>query len=287
MSSSRAAVQLLRRAPAPYTGGVRAVIFDWAGTIVDYGSVAPVLAFRRVFEAAGVPISVAAARAPMGANKRDHIKGILADARVAADWAAARGAPATEADVDALYAAFTPVQVAAARARAAPVPGALAALAACRARGVAVGSCTGYSDEVMAAVVAAAGDAGVRVDTVQAARPGGGRPKPWMAVAAAAALDAWPLWACVKVDDTTTGVGEGLNAGMWTVGVAETGNEMGLSAEEAADAAARDAAGYAARLAGARARLAAAGAHFVVDSVADLPAVLDAVDAELRAGGRP
>jgi len=284
---SRAAVQLLRRAPAPYTGGVRAVVFDWAGTLVDYGSVAPVLAFRRVFEADGVPVSVAAARAPMGSNKRDHISAILADAGVAADWAAAKGRPPTEADVDRLYAAFTPVQVAAAAARGAPVPGALAAVAACRARGVAVGSCSGYSAEIMAAVVAAAAAHGLAVDAVEAARPGGGRPKPWMAAAAAAALDAWPLWACVKVDDTLPGIAEGLNAGMWTVGVAETGNEMGYDEREAAAAAAADPAAYAARLAAARARFAAAGAHFVVDSVADMPAVLDAIDAELRAGGRP
>ena len=32
-----------------YAGPVRAVVFDWAGTTVDYGSRAPVAAFAEVF----------------------------------------------------------------------------------------------------------------------------------------------------------------------------------------------------------------------------------------------
>ena len=89
-----------------FRGPVRAVIFDWAGTIVDYGSLAPVVAFRALFAGAGVPIDEATARGPMGRNKRDHIADILLRAPgVASAWAAARGGAAPgEADVDALYA---------------------------------------------------------------------------------------------------------------------------------------------------------------------------------------
>ena len=37
---------------------------------------------------------------------------------------------------------------------------------------------------------------------------------------------------CCKVDDTVVGIDEGLNAGCWTVGLAISGNEVGLSYEE-------------------------------------------------------
>ena len=91
-----------------FRGPVQAVIFDWAGTIVDFGSLAPVVAFQKLFASAGVPIDEATARGPMGRNKRDHISDILLRAPgLPAAWAAAHGGRAPgEADVDALYAAF-------------------------------------------------------------------------------------------------------------------------------------------------------------------------------------
>lgn len=267
---------------------VRAVVFDWAGTIVDYGSCAPAEAFIETFRRAGVAIDAATARGPMGKNKRDHIAEIIYAPHVAAAWAAAHGgrAPA-ERDVDDVYAAFTPVQVAAAAARAAPVPGALATLAALRARGVKVGSCSGYNAAIMEAVVAGARAHGLAVDAVECAGPANGRPRPWMSTRVLEALDAYPLHACVKVDDTVPGIAEGLNAGMWTVGVARSGNELGL--DEAAEAAllARAPAEHARLLAAARERLRAAGAHFVIDSVADFMPVVDKIEALQAAGVSP
>ena len=108
-----------------------------------------------------------------------------------------------------------------------------------------------------------------------------------MSTRVAEALDAYPLWACAKVDDTLPGIAEGLNAGMWTVGVARSGNEFGL--DEAGDAAllAADPGAHAARLAAARSRLAGAGAHFVVDSVAELLPVVDEINARLARGETP
>lgn len=148
--------------------GIRAVIFDWAGTIVDYGSCAPAEAFVEVFRRAGVAIDVATARGPMGKNKRDHISEIIYAPHVAAAWARAHsGAAPTETDIDAIYAAFTPVQVEVVKRRAAPIPGALATIAALRARGIKVGSCSGYNAEIMAAVMEGAAAQGLTVDAME------------------------------------------------------------------------------------------------------------------------
>lgn len=111
-----------------------------------------------------------------------------------------------------------------------------------------------------------------------------GRPKPWMAVEVARALDAWPLCACVKVDDTLPGIGEGRSAGMWTVGVAKSGNELGLDEHEAAALAPAQ---LAEKLAAARVRFQGAGAHYVIDSVADLLPVIEDIEARIKAGETP
>ncbi len=100
-----------------------------------------------------------------------------------------------------------------------------------------------------------------------AARP----PLPADAVEEPRQLGAWPASACVKVDDAVVGIAEGRAAGVWTVGVAASGNNVGLSAEALT---ALDPADRSARIAAARATLTDAGAHIVIDTVADLPAAL-------------
>jgi len=97
-------------------------------------------------------------------------------------------------------------------------------------------------------------------------------------------LDVYPLRACVKVDDTLPGIHEGLAAGMWTVGVRKTGNELGLDEPEVAGLPAAE---LASRLASATKRFEAAGAHFVVDGVADLPPVLDEISRRMAGGQNP
>ena len=55
------------------TSDLKAVIFDWAGTMVDFGSVAPVMALRDAFDAEGVPVTDAEIRTHMGRTMRGHV----------------------------------------------------------------------------------------------------------------------------------------------------------------------------------------------------------------------
>ena len=265
-------------------GDLEAVIFDWAGTTVDFGSVAPAAAFVTLFAEAGVPVSVEEARRPMGIHKRVHIQTLLADPGIRARWRAARGSEPGEADVDRLFAAFVPLQLAAITRHAALVPGTLETVAALRARGVRIGSTTGYTREMLEVAARAAAEQGYVPDAmVCVSDVSAGRPGPAMALRNVLELGVGRVDACVKVDDTVAGIHEGLRAGMWTVGVAVSGNGVGLTLDEWR-ATPRD---RQRRLrAAAVEQLRAAGAHAVIDSVAELVPCIDRLRSTTKARAR-
>src|SRR5262245_66014187 len=93
---------------------IRLVVFDWAGTVLDFGCFAPVAAFRDAFAQLGVEVSVAEARAPMGLHKKEHIRVMLHEPGLARRWADVHGRQPDERDVERLYAITTPLQTAAA-----------------------------------------------------------------------------------------------------------------------------------------------------------------------------
>lgn len=262
---------------------IQAVVFDWAGTMIDFGCRAPVVALRDVFAEAGIEITEAEARTDMGKAKRDHVRALLAMPRIAALW---DGTP-TEADVDRLHDAVEPRMRAAARDCAELIPGAAALVADLRARGVKIGSTTGYTRPMMADILPLAAGQGYAPDAVVCAgETAQGRPSPLMMWKALVDLGAWPARAraCVKVDDAVVGIGEGLEVGAWTVGLSASGNGVGLSQSELQGLSAED---RAARVEIAAQALRAAGAHYVVESVADLGPVLAEIEARIQRGEIP
>lgn len=264
---------------------LKAVVLDWAGTMVDHGSQAPMGVFRRSFAAFGVEISPDEARGPMGMAKRDHIRAVMTLPRVAKTWMAQHGAAPTEADIDRVYAVFVPMNVAVVTDYATLIEGAAATVAAIRARGLKIGSTTGYTREIMAPLLPLAAAQGYAPDSLVCAGDlPEGRPSPLMMYRTFLDLGVWPAWSVVKVDDTEVGIAEGLNAGCWAVGVALSGNAFGLNAAETAALAPAD---FARRRDDAYGRLRRAGAHHVIDSVADLPGTLGEIEAALARGERP
>jgi len=126
-----------------YRGKIQAVLLDWAGTTMDYGCMAPTVVFVEVFKRQGVPITVAEARAPMGAHKRVHIKRITELEPVSRRWQERHGQKPTEADVDRMFAEFVPIQLACLSDYSELIPGTLEAVAAMRRRGIKIGSSVG------------------------------------------------------------------------------------------------------------------------------------------------
>ncbi|WP_286240715.1 phosphonoacetaldehyde hydrolase [Neptuniibacter halophilus] len=268
-----------------YTGPVTAVIFDWAGTTIDFGSLAPIKAFCALFAENGVEISLDEARAPMGAEKREHIRQILAMPRVHKAWQEAHGQPADEVVIDRLYNDFVPLQIAAIAERATLISGALETLNYLQAQQIKIGANTGYAAEMIVDLLPKAAGQGYQpASNVCAPDVPKGRPYPHMTLKNMLELEIEAVQSVVKVDDTLIGIEEGLNAGCWTVGVAISGNEVGLDLEawQALSEAEQDSLRQQAY-----ARFRACGAHYVIDSIADLPEVIEDIEARLACGEQP
>jgi phosphonoacetaldehyde hydrolase len=221
----------------------------------------------------------------MGMPKWDHIQAVLRTGPVAARWEAAHGRLPDDSDVDELYHRFLPLQVKTVAAHSELIPGVLETVAALRARGLAIATTTGYPREVMDVVMRAGKEQGFEPDvTICAGDTPAGRPGPFMALLALIKLSISPVEAVVKIGDTAVDMQEGLSGGMWSVGVAVTGNEVGLTAAEYAALPADEQRGLRQTATG---RLLAAGAHYVVDSLVDILPVLERIEARLAAGEKP
>lgn len=264
---------------------MKAVVFDWAGTMVDYGCFAPLAVFLQVFKNRGIALTPEEAREPMGMLKRDHIQALCRMERVSRLWQETYGRIPDEADVDALYADFEPMLMETLHQYATPVPGAIELVERLRVQGIKIGSTTGYIRDMMEVVSASAKEQGYAPDVlVTPSEMPAGRPYPWMCYRNAMLLGVYPMSELVKVGDTTSDMQEGRNAGMWTVGVLKGGSELGLSQDEVASMTADE---LDVRLAKATERLLAAGAHYVIDEIGRLDDVLAKISKRQSAGERP
>jgi phosphonoacetaldehyde hydrolase len=268
-----------------YRGSVKAVILDWAGTSVDYGSFAPMEVFLRLFQAHGLPVTIQDIRAGMGLMKKDHLRAILSQPGVASAWQALHGGPPSPEDVERLFAEFVPMQLEVLVEHAKPIPGLLEVVEQLRYRGIKIGSTTGYTRAMMEVLAPEAKRFGYEPDCIVCPdEVPGGRPYPWMCYQNAARLGVYPMQAMIKVGDTPVDVEEGLNAGMWTVGVTQTGNLLGLNEAEVNALTPRERKAANQRVAP---QLYKAGAHEVLDGIWDLFSVLSRVEARLAVGDHP
>ncbi len=264
---------------------IQAVVLDWAGTVVDHGSLAPVRALEDVFAASGVTISQPLIRRYMGLAKKDHVRKLLEEPEVRAQWLAMHQAAPAEPDVDALYAKFEPQMMEVLAGYATVISGAVETVAAMRARGIKIAGTTGYTRPMLDRLQVLAGEQGYHTDSSLSPEDvGAGRPFPWMCYRLAMDLEFYPLSACVKIGDTASDIAEGQNAGMWTIGLTRSGNAVGLSEAEwqELDSGARET-----TLGAAQAEFRTAGADYTAETVADTLPILDEIERRIAAGERP
>lgn len=206
-----------------------AVIFDWAGTMIDPGCKAPVLAFRRAFEADGLDADDVTIRKFMGLPKREHVIGMLEEPPIKAAFQARFGRDWAEADVARLYQATTDAMMGAVGDRCVPVPGAPETLQLLRDKGLRIGSTTGYPRAVMTGLIEMAKTIGINPDIVvcgdEVSDP---RPGPGQIFEALKLMGGINPERTVKVDDTLAGLKAGHAAGCHTVVVTASGNPVSM-----------------------------------------------------------
>jgi len=264
---------------------LQAVVLDWAGTVVDFGSFAPTQIFVEAFAEFGVAVSLEEARGPMGMGKWDHIRTLCNQPQIAERYRTVFDRLPTDEDITALYERFMPLQIEKIALHSALIPGALNAIDALRDQGLKIGSCSGYPAVVMEKVVELARYNGYVADHVVATdEVPNGRPHPAQALANVIALGISDVAACVKVDDTWPGILEGRSAGMWTVALTCSGNALGLTYEQykalPSDKLAEERARIIKMFEGSR-------PHYLIDTIVELPAVIEDINARLARGETP
>jgi len=255
---------------------IKAVIFDWAGTIIDYGCIAPTQVFTDVFKRRGIELTIDEARGPMGLAKKDHVRALFSLDSVQLQWQMKFTKSPTELDVDSIYEELNPSLANIVKDYSEPIPGAIELINKLKSQGIKVGTTTGYVVEMMDNILPLANAAGLIPDSVvNSSDVPSGRPAPWMIYKNCEKMNVSSLSAVVKIGDTVADIEEGLNAGLWTIGLTKSGNEVGLSSTEVEKV---DGAWLKERIEIAEAKLLAAGAHFVAEGVWDCWPILEEID---------
>ena len=248
---------------------IKAVIFDWAGTTVDYGCFAPVKGFIDGFSSIGFVITNEMARKPMGLPKIDHARAI----------AAMLPAPISEGQILKAYEAFEETLFANIEQHCDIKDHVADTVAALRGRGIKIGSTTGYTSAMMERVLPKAAEQGYSPDfCIAPDQTAKGRPYPYMIWNNLMNFGISDPREAVKVGDTAADIAEGKNADCWTVGIIMGSSELGLSRAEVS-ALSDD--NLNARKAAVRAAYYEAGADYIIDDMDDLLGVVDDINRKL------
>jgi phosphonoacetaldehyde hydrolase len=267
------------------------VMLDCSGTTMDRYVDAPAIVFVEVFKNYGLEISMPEARAPMGLRKDLHIKAITEIPSVRARFVAKFGREPSQSDVDAMFADFVPTQLALLRQGNYHelLPGVADVVKDLQQQGIKIGVTTGFTRAMLDILLAGGAKQGFAPDTACAGdeveMP---RPTAYMVIKNLERLGVYNLENAmrrtVKVDDTVSGAGEGAPL-CWRVGVSKWSNYVADSWEavrrmSAAELQARE-------LASKEKLIKESGAHYVIDDLRDLPAVLSDINQRLAAGENP
>ena len=270
-----------------YHGEVKALVLDWSGTLADAYVIAPAVVFVEVFKNQGVEISMLEARGPMGLRKDLHIKKLTENPIIAERWKSIKGAYPNQGDVDAMFADFVPAQLACLRKYTALLPGVKDVCNRLQAQGIKIGASTGFTRAMVDVLLEDCIAQGFTPDATVAGDEviHGARPAPHMVYKNLDLLGVHTIQSVVKVDDTASGVGEALNAGCWGVGVVRYSNYMNINTLEEADRLGD--AEIERRMEYTRDILLKTGAHYVIDSLADIESVIADINARMARGERP
>lgn len=267
------------------------VMLDCSGTTMDRYVDASAIVFVEVFKRYGLEINMDEARKPMGLRKDLHIKAITEIPSVRQRFKAKFGREPSQDDVDKMFAVFVPVQIELLKKGNYHelLPGTAEVVQKMQRDGIKIGVTTGFTRDMLDILLGGALGQGFRPDTACAGdeveMP---RPTAYMVIKNLERLGVYNLKNAmrrtVKVDDTVSGAGEGAPL-CWRVAVSKWSNYVvdswavakTLSAEQLKE-----------REQASKEKLTVeSGAHYVIDDLRDLPAVIAEINQRLAKGESP
>lgn len=255
---------------------IKMVVFDWAGTTVDYGSSAPADVFQMVFDEAGINLTREEINGPMGMEKKAHIRSLLSLASARDQWERVYHRVWNEKDVENLYEKFEAKLREVVANYSTLIDGVAETINTLRESGIKIGSTTGYNNDIMSRVAPVAKEKGYEPDCIVTPDiTGKGRPTPFMLNECMRVLDVYPPKAVVKVGDTITDIYEGKNAGAWSIGILVGSNLLGLTRAEYD---AMPAVELAVLKEVTAKKYMEAGADMVIDNITELPAAIEEIN---------
>lgn len=208
------------------------VIFDLAGTVIDFGCRAPLEAFLEAFADSGFVVSETLARKPMGTHKKEHVREILSYPEIADRYTTIRDGAPDEDLVELVYARFQSKLTEILPDFATLTPGVLETLDWLRREEISIGATTGYVRRMVDVLAPTLEAIGLTADSIVCADEViQSRPAPWGCFRLAEKYNVFPMTRCLKIGDTPADILEGLNASMPSLGVSDSGNEVGLDFE--------------------------------------------------------
>lgn len=259
---------------------IKLAVFDWAGTTVDYGCVAPLAVFERIFENKNIHLTREEILKPMGMGKRDHIETLLSTEEATKQWKEQYQREWTQEDIDEMFAQFNTELLSVLSNYCTPIDGVVETMAQLREMGLYIGSTTGYTREMMDIVEKGAKELGYAPDyTVTSEMTGYGRPYPYMLFENMRHFEVCPPSCVVKVGDTVADIKEGKNAGAWSIGIIEGSSVANMTLEMAATLSEEE---KNARFAKAEEMLMNAGADYVIRTIRELPEVIKEINKRME-----
>lgn len=265
---------------------IEGIIFDWAGTTVDYGCFAPVNVFLSIFKEAGIEVTLEEAREPMGLLKWDHIKAMLEIERISNLWKERYGRPFSIEDVNDLYSKFEPQLISTLDQFSDPIDHVVAVINNLKEMGLKIGSTTGYTENMIEVVARGAKEKGYQPDCIVTpdSTDGIGRPKPYMIFENMKKLSMTATWRVVKVGDTISDIKEAVNASVWNVGIIIGSSLLGME-KNTFDQLTLEMKEY--YISQTKNQFLESGADFVINTMEDLPVLLEKIDELIELGKRP
>lgn len=213
---------------------IEVIIFDWAGTTVDFGCFAPVQAFIEAFNEFGIETTIEEVRKPMGMLKKDHIRTMLSMERINNIFIDKYNRSWNEEDVENIYKLSERKILDVVENYSSPKPYVVETINELKTMGIKIGSTTGYTQEMMDIVTKNAREFGYEADCVVTPDSTNniGRPYPYMIYRNMECLKVSSVNNVIKVGDTIVDIKEGKNAGIISIGVIDGSSEAGISKEE-------------------------------------------------------